>query len=119
MNETTRARRQEALRDLVELRRPVGLAATALAEFGWDSDEELVTLTRADAVRALSRYREGTLSADEVRRWAEALEGRDDLGLETGFEDRLKDFLFAVGTPELTEPLSPAVADRWQAALHS
>jgi hypothetical protein len=109
--------RAEALRDLVQLRRPVGPAITALAGFVWDSVEELVILTRADALRLLARYRTQQLTAKDCRRWAETLEGRDDLGLEAGYEDALKDFLFTIATPELTEPLTPQLTQRWEAAL--
>lgn len=109
--------RVEALLDLVELRRPVAESAAALAEFAWDSDRELVGLSRADARRVLGAYQERRLSADDCQRWAEALEGRDDVGLEPGYEDRLKDFLFTLATPELTEPLTPALAEHWLAVL--
>ena len=111
--------RAEALRDLVELRVPVEDAVAALAPFGWDSDTELVTFTRADALRLVSNYLDRTLSAQEAQRWAEALEGRDDLGLEPGFADILKQFLFEIATPELTEYLSPEVARRWGSTLHA
>ncbi|HTF53221.1 MAG TPA: hypothetical protein VK735_37730 [Pseudonocardia sp.] len=112
-----RAQRAEALRDLIELRVPVKQAATALAQYPWDSDEELDVLTRADALRLLSRYKRQELTPVEVQHWAEALEGRDDLGLEHMSEDLLKEFLFQIATPELADRLTPEVATRWEATL--
>lgn len=112
-----RERRRAAVRDLVELRVPVQRAVDALARFEWDSDEELHTLTRADALRLLERYQRHELTAEDCQLWAEALEGRDDLGLEDGFEDKLKEFLFEIATPELTKPLTPQSACRWERAL--
>jgi hypothetical protein len=109
--------RTEAVRDLVELRVPPGQAAASLQRFPWDSDVELRTLTRVDAVRALRRYGAGGLSADELEQWAQALEGRDDVGLEDGYEDLLKDFLFELSTPELTEPITDASISRWLSHL--
>lgn len=106
-------------RDLVGLRVAINDAVARLATFPWDSDTELVTLTRTDALRVLQRYRGNALTAAECRHWAESLEGRDDLGLDAGFEDPLKEFLFEIASPELTEPLTDELAARWEAALRT
>lgn len=111
--------RRDALRDLIELRVPVEQAEAALAEFRWDSDDDLDTLTRVDATRILSRYQTGQLTATACQRWAAALEGRDDLGFEGGWEDALKELLFEIATPELAEPLTPEFAHRWQSRINS
>jgi hypothetical protein len=94
MSDEMRMRRAEAVRDLVELRVPVERAVAELARFPWDSAVELCVLGRVDALRLLERYQRHELTVAECQRWAEALEGRDDVGLEAGFEDRLKEFLF-------------------------
>jgi hypothetical protein len=103
-------RRTDVLRRLVTLAAPVESARAELAGFGWDSDDELVPLTRADALRVLRRYADGTLSADAVAGWAEVIEARDDVGREPGFEQPLNDFLFELANPELAGPLTP---ERW------
>ena len=110
---STAQERADVLRDLITLRVPVADATAALARFGWDSDDELVTLTRADVVRVLRGYTDGALTVDDVHAWAEALEGRDDVGREAGFADALTEFLFEAATPELAGPLSPDAARRW------
>jgi hypothetical protein len=101
--------RREILRKLVTLESP----RAELAGFAWDS-EELVSLTRADALRVLRRYVDGTLSLVAVTRWAEAIEVRDDIGREAGFEQPLNDFLFELANPELDGPLAP---ERWMKTL--
>ena len=111
--------RVRALRDLVRLRRPVPDAAAALAAFDWDSDEELLTLTRADAIRVLTAHLDGTLTDTDVTTWAETLEGRDDIGFEPGHDDTLKNLLFDLATPELAEPLTPDTARRHLAELET
>jgi hypothetical protein len=113
----TTASRAQALQSLVELRTPLDDAIAELAHFEWDSDEDLATLTRADALRLLDRYLQHTMTADECQRWADALEGRDDLGFETGSEDLIKEFLFQIATPELAEPLTKEFAERWLGRL--
>lgn len=115
MNEQSEAR-TVVLRGLVALTMPVAEAAAALAGFGWDSSE-LVVLTRADAARVLRRFLDGRLGADEVARWADVLEGRDDVGRENGFGDALNEFLFEMATPEVAGPLTEAVANRWLGLL--
>jgi hypothetical protein len=116
--EDNTADRTAALRDLVELRKPPREARSALARFGWDSGQDLVSLSRADARRLLDCYSRGGLGAEDCAIWADALEGRDDLGYEQGQEDLLTNFLFEIANPEINGPLTAQLVDRWQAALH-
>jgi hypothetical protein len=97
----------------VTLATPVAVASAELARFGWDSEVELVTFTRADALRIQRRYAAGTLSAEAVAQWAEAVEGRDDIGREVGFAEPLTEFLFELATPEVAGPLTPELLARW------
>jgi hypothetical protein len=78
--------------------------------FAWDSDEELVTLTRAHVGSVLERYVRSELSRDEVGAWAEAIEGRDDIGLEAGHRDLLKSILFELANAPIKRRLSPLLA---------
>lgn len=109
--------RRETLLDLVQLRRPLADAIEALRQFPWDSEIELVTLTRSDARRLLAAYVSGVLTASDCEAWANAIEGRDDVGLEEDAEDVLKDFLFEVATPEATHELTTSTAKDWQQRL--
>jgi hypothetical protein len=88
-----------------------------LGSYPWDSEEELYVLTQSDALEVLERYLVGKISSSELRDWAEALEGRDDLGFEEVRADDLKNFLFEIATPELFSPLSPRVAADWRERL--
>jgi hypothetical protein len=62
-------------------------------------------------------YLAGELSAADLQLWAEALEGRDDLGFHSDCADRLKDFLFEFATPEVNEPITRQLAERWLSQL--
>ena len=93
------------------------VAVRLLGEFRWDSDEELLTLTRADALRLITEYLRGGISADDCVTWAGAVEGRDDVGSEPEFESLLKDFLFEIATPEITRQLTVVSAEEWRARL--
>ncbi len=115
MNEhaSPKEQRVDALRDLVQRRRSVRDAVAVLAGYKWDSHIELVNLTRADATRVLRDYLSGALTAEEAQHWAEALEVRDDVGRERGFEDELTEFVFELATPEVAGPLTSQRAQQW------
>jgi hypothetical protein len=108
--------REEVLLDLIRLRRPVAVAAAELRSFPWDS-EELVTLTRADALRVVDTFLAGEMSRQDCETWADALEVRDDVGLESAFRTELRQFLFEVANPALEGRLTTETAAEWRALL--
>lgn len=102
--------RIKALRDLIELREPIPVAISRLRRFPWDSDAELVTVTPTDVTRILDAYLVGELSNTDVEDWADALEGRDDIGYELDQSDTLREIIFELANPLLTTPIEPARA---------
>lgn len=72
------------------LRRPVADVVRELSLYQWDSDVELVHLTRNDAIRVLDGYLSNRLSDDDVASWANEVEGRDDIAHES--------FMISIGT---------------------
>jgi hypothetical protein len=88
-----------------------------LLSFGWDSDESLVVLTRVDATAILRRHLDGELSADDVVRWANQVEARDDVDFEAAYEQALRDLIFELANPDLHVDPTSAAAERWLAAL--
>jgi hypothetical protein len=106
-------RRRELLTDLIEVRRPLSESLAAVRGLPWDSDVDLVILTRSHVVELLGRYLNGELDAVGVEAWAEAIEVRDDVGAEPGHEDVLRQFVFETANPLLAEPVTEAGARRW------
>lgn len=111
--------RVQALEDLVNLRRSVGEAVSALVKFSIDSEEELIDLTPVSIMTVLDKYLSGDLSAQEVELWAETLYMRDDVGLQEKCEGTLKMALFELSSPEINEPITYEVALDWKARLRS
>lgn len=109
--------RIKALRDLIELRRPIPLAISHLRRFTWDSDAQLVTLTSNDLIRILDVYLAGKVSTTEVEEWAETLEGRDDIAYDPKHTYILKQIIFGLANPLLTTPMDPALASRLRDSL--
>jgi hypothetical protein len=113
------AERRRALGSLVALVGSVDELRRAVAAFPWDCDHDLVTLTRRDVVNVLNRYLAAQLTAKDVNEWADALEGREDVGLEQGYEDILHRALFELATPEINEAITASFIRRWIAALQA
>jgi hypothetical protein len=101
--------RTELLGDLLAAKTPVAPIAAALATFRWDSPP-LVVFQRAHVVSGLRRYLAGELQASEVREWAEVVEVRDDLELEPGHAEALREALFTLATPEAQGQLDATLA---------
>lgn len=79
-----------------------------LATYGYDCEEDLVTLTSATIVAVLERYLQGELTAKEVFEWVEFMEQREDIefGRENEDDIGVQEIIFKIGTPELEGPLT-------------
>lgn len=110
--------RRKALQDLVQLRTSIAGAVANVAAYPWDSNEELVTFTRSDLRHALDEYEAGRLDDDELCAWAEALAGRDDVGMTSEDAERLIEILFELSTPGLFGGIAVVVkeANDWLAS---
>ena len=111
--------RQEVLSDLVTFKGGVFTTVRELSGFPWDSSEELVELTGAQAADVLERYVSDDISAGELEAWADALEGRDDVSYEGEREDAIKDLLFELANPDIMGPATADRAQQWIARLRS
>jgi len=109
--------RRAAVEALVELRGEIAHVVSVARSFPFDCEETLVTLTCAHIDAILERYLRGTLGAGEVECWADAVEGRDDIQYREGQEEKIADLLFRLSSPEINEPLSPAVAQALRSDL--
>lgn len=64
-----------------------------------------MTLTVRHVRHALDVFIEGSIDGTGLSAWVEAVQGREDIGLDTGNRDRLADALFKLSTPELFGPI--------------
>ena len=107
MTDETVAARTSALQALVECRLPLGAAIARVRSFGWDSDEDLVTLRASHVMAVLRRFLAGELSADHVEVWADGLEVREDIG----FAGDTLDLIFRLANPDMNGAITPSVAE--------
>ena len=102
--------RREVLEALLDAKQSPATSAAALGQFTWDSDE-IVILRRSHVIAVVNKLVLGEWSPNEVVHWADILEGRDDVGLEPGYEAVLKQVIFALANPALEGPLDARAAD--------
>ena len=74
--------------------------------------------TRASATAVMHRFLSGEISPSELERWADAVEGREDIGLEPGSAGILRDFIFEVANPSLSGPITSYSIQSWLSRLN-
>jgi hypothetical protein len=102
--------RAQLLRALIAYELPIEPVLADLRAFGWDAPDALVVLIREDIVRILDRYLSGELGAAEVTHWANLVECRDDIAFPGDDEAVLSDALFRLANPDLTDDVTPELA---------
>lgn len=102
--------RKETLRRLLKFEGPLEETCRELRSFPWDRDGEGIELIPTDVAAVLNRFLNGELSAHEVEAWANEVEGREDINFAAPDEALLKDVIFSLANPTLTEPLTVITA---------
>ena len=103
-------KRNILLTDLIECTRDLSEICKELSQFGWDCDKDLIVLKKDHTLSILGRYLSKQLSGSDVEEWANAIEGREDVGFESGI---LRNLIHELANPMLTKPLSEYTAKRW------
>jgi hypothetical protein len=101
------------LNSLLALDQPPEIIAGELSRFAWDVDSPLVTLTSTHAEAVLQRFVRSTLSKEDVERWANLLESREDAALALEHETVLRLLVFELANPKITRELTREVAAEW------
>ena len=104
------------LAELLNFSRPIADVAKDLSVFGWDSDEDLISLEPAHALSVLRRFLTGELSVVEVEDWANAIECREDIALDQ--EASIAAAIFELANPLITRPLTRQSASDLVAKLN-
>jgi len=61
----------------------------------------------------LRRFKSGGLSAQQAESWANVIEGREDIGVESDNRELLNEAIFDLANPDLQGSLTTAAAERW------
>jgi hypothetical protein len=70
----------------------------------------MATMRIDNITEALNRYLNGSVSAKDVEKWADAVEGRDDIEYAGGQEKTISELLSVLSNPEINGPLTLAAA---------
>jgi hypothetical protein len=108
------APRKELARKLVEYALPIEPVVSELSTYPWDCDSPLFVITPAHVAAILDRYLAGELTTEQVERWGNLVEMRDDLDAGEG---TIREVIHELANPLLTEPLSKESALRMRHEL--
>ncbi|MFE9565121.1 hypothetical protein ACFYM0_28865 [Streptomyces sp. NPDC006487] len=78
-----------------------------------------VTFRRGHAVSAVERVTAGLASPGQLVDWAQALHFEERVNVEEAHQDLLTQFIVEISTPELFEPVTRAVCQRWLRVLQT
>ncbi len=104
--------RKTLLKKLIRFEAPVSELVSALHSFGWDGDKEFVKLQRSDIVQVLNQYLQSTLTESDIEEWANAIEGREDIEFEIGYDEAINDAVFELANPLLTQRLDLSAVNK-------
>jgi hypothetical protein len=113
----TAADRVHALRSVLDLDGPIDDLVTRLRSFPWDSADVLVVLKPQQVIALLERYLNGSVRQADLEKWAETIEGRDDVGYDVKEEELLREIVFELANPLLTQQIDNEKAREWREKL--
>ena len=91
------------LEGLLNFSSPLDQILKHIRALPWDSDEELVLLDLSHIRVVLQKYLLSELTGHDVEIWANAIEGREDIGIKEEGRDLLQELLFEMANPDLTQ----------------
>jgi hypothetical protein len=106
-------RREDILKDLINLKGNLTDIKIELAQYSWDSETPVLVINKKDFINVLQRYIDGSLTSLEIENWANAIECRDDMDFE---DDELQEIIFELANPdingEITEELLKKIINK-------
>ena len=88
----------EILLDLVHFKNNIDTLRNMLSQIGFDSETELVYMSRDDMVEILQRSLDKKISFLELEEWANLIECREDIGFE---DKKTQEMVFKLANPYL------------------
>jgi hypothetical protein len=98
--------RESVLRNLVSFAAPLNSISRALSKFPWDCDKELVTLDLNMIENLMRRYIADDATSNELERWANLIECRDDIAFEEKYFETIQLIIYELANPEINEPIT-------------
>jgi len=86
------------LLDLVHFKNNIDTLKNMLSQIGFDSETELVSMSRDDIVEILQRSLDKKISFLELEEWANLIECCEDIGFE---DEKTQEMIFKLANPYL------------------
>lgn len=86
------------LLDLVHFKNNIDTLRNMLSQIGFDSETELVSMSRDNIVEILQRSLDKKISFLELEEWANLIECREDIGFE---DKKTQEMIFKLANPYL------------------
>lgn len=86
------------LLDLVHFKNNIDTLKNMLSQIGFDSETELVSMSRDDIAEILQRSLDKKISFLEIEEWANLIECREDIGFE---DKKTQEMIFKLANPYL------------------
>ena len=86
------------LLDLVHFKNNIDALKNMLSQIGFDSETELVSMSRDDIVEILQSSLDKKISFLELEEWANLIECREDIGFE---DEKTQEIIFKLANPYL------------------
>ena len=86
------------LLDLVHFKNNIDTLKNMLSQIGFDSETELVSMSRDDIVEILQRSLDKKISFLELEEWANLIECREGIGFE---DKKIQEMIFKLANPYL------------------
>ena len=86
------------LLDLVHFKNNIDALKNMLSQIGFDSETELVSMSRDDMAEILQRSLDKKISFLELEDWANLIECREDIGFE---DEKTQEMIFKLANPYL------------------
>lgn len=86
------------LLELVHFKNNIDTLKNMLSEIGFDSETELVSMSRDDIVKILQRSLDKKISFLELEEWANLIECREDIGFK---DEKTQEMIFKLANPYL------------------
>jgi hypothetical protein len=97
--------RADILASLIRFDRPIAELEALVRALDWDA-EPVATIRRRDIVAVIERFLAGEIDAGDVVRWADLLEGREDMNFEPRHEPAVADAIYDLANPDLQGELA-------------
>lgn len=95
--------RKEMLETAIGFGKPIEELYSDFNTIPWDETEILTVVRMVDVIAVLDRFLQGRITADGAFRWADLLEGREELGF--AYEnDAVEEAIFFLAHPEMNMP---------------